>query len=129
MQRGSTATMIFHVAYLISYLSQLMTLHPGDVIATGTPPGPMGSAHPLNAPYQAFQTLDGWINVGAANQANWEKLIAIIGAEQLGHDPRFTDNKARITNRLELEAELNKIMPARSTYYAIICMENWRRRI
>ncbi|NNE22869.1 MAG: CoA transferase [Rhizobiales bacterium] len=83
--------------------------------ATGTPPGPMGSAHPLNAPYQAFRTSDGWINVGAANQANWEKLIVIAGAEHLGRDPRFADNKARITNRLDLEAELNKIMPARST--------------
>ncbi|MDH3741277.1 MAG: CoA transferase [Hyphomicrobiales bacterium] len=83
--------------------------------ATGTPPGPMGSAHPLNAPYQAFRTSDGWINVGAANQANWEKLITITGAGHLGQDPRFTDNKARITNRLDLEAELNKIMPARTT--------------
>src|SRR5215475_8170119 len=39
--------------------------------ATGVPPGPMGSAHPLSAPYQAFQTADGWITIGAANQANW----------------------------------------------------------
>lgn len=39
MQDGSTATMVYGVAVLVSYLSQLMTLHPGDVIATGTPPG------------------------------------------------------------------------------------------
>ena len=39
MQTGSTATMIYGVAHLVSYLSQMMTLHPGDVIATGTPPG------------------------------------------------------------------------------------------
>ena len=38
-QRGSTASMIFGVAHVIAYLSQMMTLHPGDVIATGTPPG------------------------------------------------------------------------------------------
>ncbi|MFX0545567.1 fumarylacetoacetate hydrolase family protein [Roseovarius sp. S1116L3] len=38
-QRGSTASMIFGVAEVISYLSQMMTLHPGDIIATGTPPG------------------------------------------------------------------------------------------
>ncbi|MCJ1901406.1 fumarylacetoacetate hydrolase family protein [Paracoccus versutus] len=38
-QTGSTATMIFGVAHVVSYLSQFMTLHPGDVIATGTPPG------------------------------------------------------------------------------------------
>lgn len=39
MQDGTTATMVFPVAEIIAHLSQLMTLHPGDVIATGTPPG------------------------------------------------------------------------------------------
>lgn len=39
VQNGSTATMVYGVAYLVSYLSQFMTLHPGDVISTGTPPG------------------------------------------------------------------------------------------
>jgi 2-keto-4-pentenoate hydratase/2-oxohepta-3-ene-1,7-dioic acid hydratase in catechol pathway len=39
MQKGSTATMVFSVARIVSYLSGLMTLHPGDIIATGTPPG------------------------------------------------------------------------------------------
>ena len=38
-QDGSTRTMVYGVAYLVSYLSQFMTLHPGDVISTGTPPG------------------------------------------------------------------------------------------
>ena len=39
MQTGNTSTMIFTVAQIISHLSQMMTLHPGDVITTGTPPG------------------------------------------------------------------------------------------
>lgn len=39
MQTGNTSKMIFSVAHVISYLSQMMTLHPGDIIATGTPPG------------------------------------------------------------------------------------------
>ncbi len=39
MQNGNTARMIFSVARIVAYLSELMTLHPGDVIATGTPPG------------------------------------------------------------------------------------------
>ena len=39
MQTGSTATMVFTVAQLVSYLSRFMTLEPGDIIATGTPPG------------------------------------------------------------------------------------------
>jgi 2-keto-4-pentenoate hydratase/2-oxohepta-3-ene-1,7-dioic acid hydratase in catechol pathway len=38
-QDGSTRTMVYGVAYLVSYLSQFMSLHPGDIISTGTPPG------------------------------------------------------------------------------------------
>jgi 2-keto-4-pentenoate hydratase/2-oxohepta-3-ene-1,7-dioic acid hydratase in catechol pathway len=39
MQNGSTRTMVYGVAHIVSYLSQFFTLHPGDVISTGTPPG------------------------------------------------------------------------------------------
>jgi 2-keto-4-pentenoate hydratase/2-oxohepta-3-ene-1,7-dioic acid hydratase in catechol pathway len=39
MQNGSTNTMIFSANHIVYYLSQFMSLHPGDVIATGTPPG------------------------------------------------------------------------------------------
>ena len=39
VQDGATSTMVYGVAHLVSYLSQFMTLHPGDVISTGTPPG------------------------------------------------------------------------------------------
>jgi 2,4-diketo-3-deoxy-L-fuconate hydrolase len=38
-QNGSTATMVFGVAHLVSYLSRFMSLQPGDIISTGTPPG------------------------------------------------------------------------------------------
>ena len=39
MQKGNTNKMIFNVEYIVSYLSQFMTLNPGDIITTGTPPG------------------------------------------------------------------------------------------
>ena len=81
--------------------------------ATGENPGPMGSAHPLNAPYQAFQTADGWINIGAANQANWEKLTRLIAAPYLAGDPRFATNPDRMTHRLVLADILNDILSAR----------------
>ena len=38
-QNGNTRTMIYGVRFLVSYLSQFMSLHPGDIISTGTPPG------------------------------------------------------------------------------------------
>jgi 2-keto-4-pentenoate hydratase/2-oxohepta-3-ene-1,7-dioic acid hydratase in catechol pathway len=48
MQTGNTRTMIFGVARLISYVSEFMTLEPGDIITTGTPPGVgMGMSPPV----------------------------------------------------------------------------------
>jgi len=80
--------------------------------ATGKAPGPLGSAHPLNAPYQSFRARDGWINIGAANQRNWTRLLEVIGAEELQDDPRFAANADRIRNLAELvpilEAHLQK---------------------
>ena len=46
--------------------------------ATGESPGPLGSAHPLTAPYQAFKTKDKWITVGASNQNTWLMLLKAI---------------------------------------------------
>ncbi|MDH3514030.1 MAG: CoA transferase, partial [Gammaproteobacteria bacterium] len=67
-------------------------------LATGKSPGAIGSAHPLSAPYQALQTQDGWINLGAANQANWKRLVEVIEQPELANDPRFLDNPARMKN-------------------------------
>ncbi len=66
--------------------------------ATGESPGRMGTAHPLNAPYQTFRTKDGWVNIGAANQRNWERLLECLGARELGEDPRFSQNSERMAN-------------------------------
>ena len=67
-------------------------------LATGISPGALGSAHPMAAPYQAIQTADGWINIGAANQANWSRLVEVVGMPELAEDPRFVDNAARMQN-------------------------------
>jgi crotonobetainyl-CoA:carnitine CoA-transferase CaiB-like acyl-CoA transferase len=73
--------------------------------ATGVNPEPTGSSHVLAAPYQAFPTKDGWINIGGANQANWERIATVIGLPKLIADPRFTTNADRMAHRHEL-AEL-----------------------
>jgi crotonobetainyl-CoA:carnitine CoA-transferase CaiB-like acyl-CoA transferase len=66
--------------------------------ATGRNSGPTGSAHILTAPYQAFPTADGWINIGGANQANWERIVKVIGRPELAQDPRFITNGDRMKN-------------------------------
>ena len=67
-------------------------------LATGISPGALGSAHPLAAPYQALPTKDGWVNVGAANQSNWIRLVEVIEQPELAADSRFVDNSARMQN-------------------------------
>ncbi|KTS05374.1 CoA-transferase [Methylobacterium radiotolerans] len=84
-------------------------------MATGIAPGPMGSAHPLNAPYEAFETADGWITIGAANQTNWLRLLKAIGADDLAEDPRFALNRDRMANRRDLAATLAPIFRAHSS--------------
>jgi crotonobetainyl-CoA:carnitine CoA-transferase CaiB-like acyl-CoA transferase len=66
--------------------------------ATGKNSEPTGSAHILTAPYQAFPTADGWINIGGANQANWERIVKVIGKPELNDDSRFRTNGDRMRN-------------------------------
>jgi crotonobetainyl-CoA:carnitine CoA-transferase CaiB-like acyl-CoA transferase len=74
--------------------------------ATGESVGPLGSSHRLSAPYQALRTSDGYFNVGAANQNNWERLCRALGREELLEDDRFSDNAARMGSLAELQDEL-----------------------
>lgn len=83
--------------------------------ATGEPPGPGGSAHVMAAPYQAFPTADGWITIGGANQANWERIAKLVGAPELISDPRFVDNTARMANREPLAWLLAEHLKQRPT--------------
>jgi len=91
-------------------------------LATGDAPGPMGSAHPLNGPYQAFQTSDGWITLGAANQKNWLMLLDVLAAPEIAEDARFKDNSDRMGHLKELEALLGDIFVQQST-------EDWLARL
>ena len=70
--------------------------------ATGESPGPLGSAHPLTAPYQAFKTKDKWITIGASNQNTWLKLIKAIDREDLQENEKFSSNLNRKKNLTEL---------------------------
>jgi crotonobetainyl-CoA:carnitine CoA-transferase CaiB-like acyl-CoA transferase len=102
-------TSLFEAAIVHTYWQSAIAF------ATGVAPGPLGSAHPLNAPYQAFATADGWINVGAANQSNWERLLAVLDAPELAGDGRFASNALRMTNLPALVELLAPIFATRSS--------------
>jgi crotonobetainyl-CoA:carnitine CoA-transferase CaiB-like acyl-CoA transferase len=82
----------------------------------------MGTAHPLNAPYQAFPTSDGWITVGAANQGNWLRLVEALKAPELRDDSRFATNADRMCNLELLTATLTRLFKRRSS-------AEWLRRL
>ena len=78
--------------------------------ATGRSPAPTGSAHLLTAPYQAFHASDGYVNIGGANQANWERIADVLGHPEWRADPRFATNTARMAHREELAALMNGVL-------------------
>ena len=61
MQTGNTKTMIFTVAEIIEHLSGLFTLHPGDVISTGTPPGVGDGVKPNPVYLKEGDVMELWI--------------------------------------------------------------------
>ena len=75
--------------------------------ATGESPGPLGSAHPLTAPYQAFKTKDKWITVGASNQNTWLMLLKAIDRMDLQENDMFSSNFNRKENITQLVEILN----------------------
>ena len=102
-------TSLFEAAIIHTYWQSAITF------ATGQAPGPMGTAHPLSAPYQAFETADGWLTVGAANQKNWRRLLEALEEPALADDPRFADNQGRMTHLAALEAALTPLFKQRTT--------------
>ena len=83
--------------------------------ATGEIPPPMGSAHRLNAPYQVFETEDGALCIGAANQSTWERLCKVLERRDLAQDPRFLTNADRIRHCRQLAAILQPVFRQRTT--------------
>jgi crotonobetainyl-CoA:carnitine CoA-transferase CaiB-like acyl-CoA transferase len=88
--------------------------HAASYFATGQSPGPTGSAHLLTAPYQAFAARDGWINIGGANQANWERIAEALGHPEWRTDPRFATNSARMANRDALTSAMSDVLATRT---------------
>ena len=91
--------------------------------ATGEVAGPLGSAHRMIAPYQAFATSDGYINIGAANQNNWERMCRAIGREDLLDDERFASNPERMVSIEALTPIMEETFRTRTTSHWVEALE------
>jgi crotonobetainyl-CoA:carnitine CoA-transferase CaiB-like acyl-CoA transferase len=86
-----------------------------NYFATGERPARLGQAHRGSAPYQVFQTEDGWLTIGGSQQNFFERLCAILGLSELFTDPRFTTNALRVANNSILVDLLQEPLRKRPT--------------
>lgn len=91
--------------------------------ATGEIAGPLGSAHRMIAPYQAFATQDGYINIGAANQNNWERMCRAVGRQDLLQDERFSSNPQRMVNISHLTPIMEETFRTQTTSHWVQALE------
>ncbi|WP_255192103.1 CaiB/BaiF CoA transferase family protein [Natronobeatus ordinarius] len=91
-----------------------LTKQAGKVFA-GESPSRMGTKDPVLAPYQTFETADGYLNVACLNQKLWRGMCTAIGRAELIEDERFETNADRVEHMDELGAELETTFRERTT--------------
>ena len=75
-------------------------------------PAALGSAHRMNAPYQAIRCADGYITLGAANERLFRRLCEVLGHTEWSDDPAFADNASRVKSREALASLIESITVA-----------------
>lgn len=83
-------------------------LQTSEYFGTGHNPRKLGSAHPRNAPYQAFRARDGWFALAAGNNRLWLAVCEVADTLALHEDPRFTSPTLRAANQVELKGLLEE---------------------
>lgn len=94
------------------YDSAIALMHPHvpNYYLSGKVPGLTGNAHPNISPYDKFRTRTTEIFLGAGNNRAFRRLCSELGHEALADDPRFVDNRSRVTHRAELTVELERAL-------------------
>ncbi len=104
-------------------LASLLTFNAGGYFATGIIPKRKGNSHPSIVPYETFETSDGWINIGVANDKFWDSFCKIIDRLDLKSDPKFARASDRVKNRLELLPIIKSILKKNTKAYWINLLE------
>ena len=77
----------------------MSALQTSEYFGTGRNPRKLGSAHPRNAPYQAYRSSDGWFAIAAGNNKLWQQVCEISGTTELLADARFTTPTQRAAHQ------------------------------
>ncbi|MEP0964612.1 MAG: CoA transferase [Roseobacter sp.] len=84
-------------------------LQTSEYFGTGKDPRKLGSAHPRNAPYQAFQASDGYFGMAAGNNKLWASVCDVVGKPELLEQDRFANPSMRAANQAELLRLLTEV--------------------
>ncbi|OFE15393.1 carnitine dehydratase [Humibacillus sp. DSM 29435] len=93
---------------LLSSLLGSLANQASSYLATGRPPERMGNQHPSIAPYETLDCADGVIALACGNDAQFVRLVDVLGKPELATDPRFGSNAERVANRVELVRALEE---------------------
>lgn len=91
-------------------------LQTSEYFGSGNDPVKLGSAHPRNAPYQAFKAQDDYFVMAAGTNSLWQKVCELLGREDLLEDPRFATTVLRAKHQLELKAILEEAFSRRDAH-------------
>jgi crotonobetainyl-CoA:carnitine CoA-transferase CaiB-like acyl-CoA transferase len=92
---------------LLDGMISTLTYQAESYFATGKSPKRLGTRHPSIVPYETFETSDGFVNIGAANEKQWQNLCRALDVTDLAFDQRFNTMAGRISNYGELRAILD----------------------
>ena len=87
-------------------------------------PERLGSAHRMNAPYQAIRCADGYVTIGAANDRTFRRLCEALGHSDWAVDPEYRDDTHRIRNREALAARIEAVMETRPRAHWLELLES-----
>lgn len=107
---------------LLGSLIGLLGVQGQRFLSLGEEPRRAGNDHPTLFPYGVFETANGPLNIAAATESMWRSLAKVVGQPELGDDPKFHDNAARVAHLEDLRAVLHASL-------ALHTKEEWTERL
>ena len=95
----------------------IAALQTSEYFGTGRNPSKLGSAHPRNAPYQAYRAADGWFAIAAGNNKLWQSVCAVVGTPELLADSRYGSPTLRARHQADLKAALDPHFAGRTVQH------------
>jgi crotonobetainyl-CoA:carnitine CoA-transferase CaiB-like acyl-CoA transferase len=115
-RRNATGTGAFIDCSMLGSLIGVSALQTSEYFGTGKAPERLGSAHPRNAPYQAFRASDEYFVIAAGNDKLWQSVCDAVGAPELAADARFASQPLRARNQAALVALLQPLFEQRRAF-------------